>query len=205
MRAHSDALRAQVRSHHVIVAHCPDGERVQKFQIRRTGAIGRRLFCRHGMETGGHDYLIPVDAGWRSIGRDDSDHASIGSRPPFRREPMRLGSARCVPNNPFRRRMKRNGGPVRAVERGLKAKAGSGHLVVFATRGGETSDERRAQHTPFAARLHERDPHSGPRNPPPVRFRPRRCPANRTGHRQMPLHLRLRCPAPRRFLFSRGQ
>jgi uncharacterized caspase-like protein len=113
-------------------------------------------FAGHGMEMGGHDYLIPVDAKLadsRNVEDEavslDRVQAAVGGA-----SGLRLILLDACRNNPFLARMKRTAGATRAVARGLEAvEPDPGALLVFATRGGEAADDGGREHSPFTAAL----------------------------------------------------
>jgi len=121
-------------------------------------------YAGHGMEMGGVNYLLPVDA--RLATNTDVQFEAV----PLDLVVQAVGGARrlglvmldACRNNPFAAGMQMSGGATRAVGRGLSRVEPVGHtLVVFAAREGTTADDGSGDHSPFAAALIRRLPSSG--------------------------------------------
>ena len=111
-------------------------------------------FAGHGLEMGGRNYLVPVDAQLASdreiddeavtLDRVESAVAGAGK--------LRLVLLDACRNNPFIAHMHRTASLSRSVERGLKSvEPDAGTMVVFATRAEDTADDGNSDHSPFAA------------------------------------------------------
>jgi hypothetical protein len=113
-------------------------------------------FSGHGMEVGGHNYLVPIDAQLVSD-RDVDDEAVTLDRIEAAvsgASKIRLVLLDACRNNPFLAHMEQASGAKRSLERGLKpVEPVAGTLVVFATRQGETADDGDRDHSPFTTAL----------------------------------------------------
>ncbi|MCW6508295.1 tetratricopeptide repeat protein [Lichenifustis flavocetrariae] len=111
-------------------------------------------FAGHGLEMGGRNYLIPVDAHLAND-RDVDDEAITLDR--IENAVAGAGKLRLVlldacRNNPFVAHMQRTAGISRSINRGLKSvEPDSGTMVVFATRAADTAEDGNTDHSPFAA------------------------------------------------------
>jgi uncharacterized caspase-like protein len=117
--------------------------------------IGVIFFAGHGMEVGGENWLIPVDAELKSD--RDAEHEAIS----LRNLMMTVSSASklglvildACRNNPFTAKMQRTA-RVRAVARGFTAVEPSGSvLVLFAARDGTTAADGDDRNSPFTTAL----------------------------------------------------
>ncbi len=113
-------------------------------------------FAGHGVEIGGRNYLVPVDAAL-STDLDARDEAIELDRvlellDPARR--LKLVLLDACRDNPFASRMRRAGAS-RAVSRGLAPPdvQGSNTLVAYAARAGAAAEDGEAQDSPFAKAL----------------------------------------------------
>jgi uncharacterized caspase-like protein len=113
------------------------------------------FFAGHGMEVGGENWLIPVDAELRSD--RDAEHEAIS----LKNLMMTVSSASklglvfldACRNNPFTAKMQRTA-RVRAVARGFTAVEPSGSvLVLFAARDGTTAADGDDRNSPFTTAL----------------------------------------------------
>ncbi|HEY0647660.1 MAG TPA: caspase family protein [Phenylobacterium sp.] len=113
-------------------------------------------YAGHGMELGGDNYLIPVDA--KLVSDADVQYEAI----PLSLVTQSVSGARrlglvmldACRNNPFDVRMRRSGGATRAVTRGLTRIEPIGNtLVVYAARDGTTAEDGSGRNSPFAAAL----------------------------------------------------
>lgn len=121
-------------------------------------------YAGHGMEMGGVNYLLPVDA--RLATNGDVQFEAV----PLDLVMQAVGGARrlglvmldACRNNPFAAGMQMTGGATRAVGRGLsRVEPLNNTLVVFAAREGTTADDGTGDHSPFAAALIRRLPSAG--------------------------------------------
>lgn len=112
-------------------------------------------YAGHGMEVGGVNYLIPVDAriasdrdiGFEAVPLDQVLNAAERARK------LRLVILDACRDNPFANQMKRTMTVAsRSVSRGLAAvEPDAGSLVVFAAKDGETALDGDGTNSPFAA------------------------------------------------------
>ncbi len=112
-------------------------------------------FAGHGIEVGGENWLIPVDAELRSD--IDVDHEAMGLRSlmPAVESAGRLGLIilDACRNNPFARKMTRST-RTRAVSRGLASIEPTGNvLVAFAARDGTVAADGAGRNSPFTSSL----------------------------------------------------
>jgi hypothetical protein len=126
------------------------------FSHRARGAeVAAVFFAGHGMEAGGENWLIPVDAGLRTD--TDFEHEAIGLKAVMlavsgasRLGLVMLDSCR---NNPFAAQMQRTS-RTRAVSRGLARVEPSGSvLVAYAARDGTTAADGSGRNSPFTSAL----------------------------------------------------
>jgi hypothetical protein len=126
------------------------------FSHRARGAeVAAVFFAGHGMEAGGENWLIPVDAGLRTD--TDFEHEAIGLKAVMlavsgasRLGLVMLDSCR---NNPFAAQMQRTA-RTRAVERGLARVEPTGSvLVAYAARDGTTAADGSGRNSPFTSAL----------------------------------------------------
>jgi len=121
----------------------------------RDADIAVVFFAGHGIEIGGENWLIPVDA--QLLHDTDSEaeaislHLAMAQVSSARRLGMVILDA-CR-NNPFAASMQRRGNN-RAVERGLARVEPSGNmLVAYAARDGTTAGDGAGRNSPFTAAL----------------------------------------------------
>jgi uncharacterized caspase-like protein len=136
-----DATRAQMVS------------ALQNFERQARGSDWALIYyAGHGMEVGGENYLIPVDARIEADtqARDEAvalsriEDALQGSKK------LRLVLLDACRNNPFMTRMTRTAGIARAVSRGLApVEPLPGAMIVYATRAGYTAANGAGDHSPF--------------------------------------------------------
>jgi hypothetical protein len=113
-------------------------------------------FAGHGLEIGGENYLVPVDAQMRSD--RDIEHEAVALRSVMNvvSGARRLGLVMldACRNDPFRPRMTQSAGLTRTVTRGLGRVEPRGNLLVaFAAREGTVADDGRGRNSPFTASL----------------------------------------------------
>jgi len=113
------------------------------------------FFAGHGMEIGGENWLIPVDAELR----EESD--AEGEAIPLRWAMLHVANAHTLGlvildacrNNPFATKMQR-GGRYRAVERGLaRVEPSDNVLVAYASKDGTTASDGTGRNSPFTGAL----------------------------------------------------
>jgi len=113
------------------------------------------FFAGHGIEVGGENYLIPVDAELKAD--VDVDHEAIALKNilPLVENASKLGLVilDACRNNPFASKMQRTI-RTRAVSRGLAAIEPTGNvLVAFAAKEGTTAADGEGRNSPFTASL----------------------------------------------------
>jgi uncharacterized caspase-like protein len=113
------------------------------------------FFAGHGIEVGGQNYLIPVDAELKAD--IDVDHEAIGLNTilPLVENASQLGLVilDACRNNPFASKMTRTV-RTRSVSRGLAAVEPIGNvLVAFAAKEGTTADDGKGRNSPFTLSL----------------------------------------------------
>lgn len=115
-------------------------------------------FAGHGVEVGGTNYLVPVDARLRSD-RDIADEAIPLDRVLQALEParkLRLVILDACRDNPFLDAMRRTS-PTRSVGRGLaRIEPEGGTLVAFAAKHGQTALDGEGENSPFVQALTRR-------------------------------------------------
>ena len=112
-------------------------------------------FAGHGIEVGGINYLIPVDARLRSDRDVELEGVSLNQvlGAVERARKLRLVLLDACRDNPFTSQMRRTLG-TRSVGRGLASvEPEAGTLVVYAAKHGETALDGEGTNSPFAAAL----------------------------------------------------
>ncbi len=135
------------------------------FSRRAAGAdVAVVFYAGHGMEAGGVNYLIPVDAELKSVSDLDFEAISLdkvlkgtqGARK------LRLVLLDACRDNPFARKMQQSGGRTRSISRGLaRVEPSEGNVMVaYAASAGTTADDGDGEHSPFTQALlrHLADP-----------------------------------------------
>jgi Caspase domain len=116
-------------------------------------------FAGHGFETGGINYMIPIDAKLR-VNRDAEDEAIDLGRiiDANRAKRLRLVILDACRDNPFPAMVRRP--PARAASRGIDTRglaqvdiSSSETLIVFAAKAGTTADDGDGDHSPFTTAL----------------------------------------------------
>jgi hypothetical protein len=113
------------------------------------------FYAGHGMEIGGENWLVPVDAELRIDIAADQEAVGLRRVLEIAGEASRLGLVilDACRENPFSARMQRSL-PARAVERGLVRVEPAGTvLVVYAAREGTTANDGAGRNSPFTAAL----------------------------------------------------
>jgi hypothetical protein len=121
----------------------------------RGSEIAIVFFAGHGMEVGGENYLIPIDAELKADVDVDHEAIALKTITPLVENASRLGLVilDACRNNPFASRMARTV-RTRAVSRGLAAVEPSGNvLIAFAAREGTTAADGQGRNSPFTASL----------------------------------------------------
>jgi hypothetical protein len=113
------------------------------------------FFAGHGMEVGGENYLIPIDAELKADVDVDHEAIALKTITPLVENASRLGLVilDACRNNPFSARMQRTV-RTRAVSRGLAAVEPTGNvLIAFAAKEGTTAADGQGRNSPFTASL----------------------------------------------------
>ena len=130
---------------------------IRDFAVAAEGAeIAIIYYAGHGMEIGGENYLVPVDA---RLERDqDLDYEAITLASVLKSvegaSRLRLVILDACRNNPLAAGMKVASGQTRSVAQGLTSIEPPGDvLVAFAARHGTTAADGEGEHSPFTAAL----------------------------------------------------
>ncbi|MGV3632721.1 MAG: caspase family protein, partial [Pseudorhodoplanes sp.] len=121
----------------------------------RGSEIAIVFYAGHGMEVGGENYLIPVDAELKADVDVDHEAIALKTITPLVENASRLGVVilDACRNNPFAAKMQRTV-RTRAVSRGLAAVEPTGNvLIAFAAREGTTAADGTGRNSPFSASL----------------------------------------------------
>lgn len=121
----------------------------------RGSEIAIVFFAGHGMEVGGENYLIPVDAELKADVDVDHEAIALKTITPLVENAARLGLVilDACRNNPFSAKMQRTV-RTRAVSRGLAAVEPTGNvLIAFAAKEGTTAADGQGRNSPFTASL----------------------------------------------------
>lgn len=113
-------------------------------------------YAGHGMELGGNNYLLPVDAKLKSDRDLDYEALTLDlvlrALEPAKR--LRMVVLDACRDNPFAARMKMSGNVKRSVSRGLTRIEPSGDtLVAYAAKAGTVADDGRGKHSPYTSAL----------------------------------------------------
>ncbi len=133
-------------------------EALQKFaEVAETADWSLVYFAGHGMEIGGVNYLIPIDAKLSSD-RDITFQAvslEVVLNAAERAKKLRLVILDACRDNPFAAQMKRTmANATRSVSRGLaQVEPEAGTMVVYAAKHGETALDGTGGNSPFATAL----------------------------------------------------
>lgn len=122
-------------------------------------ALGSELavvyFAGHGIEIGGENWLLPVDAQLQTDTAVQQEAVALRSLFPIVAGASKLGLVilDACRNNPFGNRMQRSI-PTRAVERGFTRVEPTGSvLVAYAARDGTTANDGAGRNSPFTSAL----------------------------------------------------
>ena len=113
------------------------------------------FYAGHGMEVGGENWLIPINAELRSDADIESEAVSLRSISLQVSKARQLGLVilDACRNNPFAAKMKRSLN-TRAVSRGLApAEPSDNVLIAYAARDGTTASDGDSRHSPFTTAL----------------------------------------------------
>jgi hypothetical protein len=124
-------------------------------RLARGSEIAIVFFAGHGMEVGGENYLIPVDAELKADVDVDHEAIALKTVTPLVENASRLGLVilDACRNNPFAAKMQRTV-RTRAVSRGLAAVEPTGNvLIAFAAREGTTAADGDGRNSPFTTSL----------------------------------------------------
>ena len=115
------------------------------------------FYAGHGIEVGGRNYLVPVDARLASDHMVEVEAVSLESVSRSVEGASMLGLVilDACRENPFKKSMQRRGGATRTVERGLAREAPSGDTIVaYAAKHGTTADDGAGQrNSPYTKAL----------------------------------------------------
>jgi uncharacterized protein YraI len=117
------------------------------------------FYAGHGIEMGGRNYLIPIDAKMTSEATAQFEAVSLDGILTTVRNAGKLGLVMldACRDNPFANTMERKNG-TRAVSRGLATVSldgEAGTLVSFAAQAGDTADDGEGLHSPYTEALLE--------------------------------------------------
>lgn len=129
----------------------------------RSADIAAVYYAGHGIEAGGENYLIPVDATLQSD--DDIDYELVPLELVLKAvagaKQLRLVMLDACRNNPFSAQMAKADG-TRGIGRGfVRVEPANNTLVAYAAKDGTTADDGDGEHSPFAAALLKRLPDPG--------------------------------------------
>jgi uncharacterized caspase-like protein len=136
-----------------------DGMRLalRDFGLSTRGAeVAVVYFAGHGLEVGGENYLVPVDAALKSASSVAFEAATLSAvldviRPASRLRLVILDACRV---NPLAARMELAGGLARSVPRGLGRIEPTGDvLVAYAAKAGTVAADGKGRHSPYAEAL----------------------------------------------------
>jgi hypothetical protein len=127
-----------------------------EFARRARGSeIAVVFYAGHGMEVGGENYLIPIDAELKADVDVDHEAIALKTVTPLVENASRLGLVilDACRNNPFSAKMARTI-RTRAVSRGLAAVEPTGNvLIAFSAREGTTAADGEGRNSPFTNSL----------------------------------------------------
>ena len=125
-------------------------------QTTRGADVAVVYFAGHGLELGGENFLVPVDAMLKSGSSVAFEAATLSAvldaiRPASRLRLVILDACRV---NPLAGRMEVAGGLARSVPRGLGRIEPTGDvLVAYAAKAGTVAEDGKGQHSPYAEAL----------------------------------------------------
>jgi hypothetical protein len=113
-------------------------------------------YAGHGMEVGGQNYLVPVDARLQRATHVDDEAVPLDrvlAKAQSARK-LRLVILDSCRNNPFASRIVQERGTTRAIGRGLgRIEPASGVLVGYAARDGNVAEDGASAHSPYTQAL----------------------------------------------------
>jgi uncharacterized caspase-like protein len=124
--------------------------------VTRGADVALVYFAGHGLEFGGENYLVPVDAALKSDSSVSFETATLSAvleaiRPAAR---LRLVILDACRNNPLAARMEPTGGRTRSISRGLGRIEPTGDvLVAYAAKAGTVAEDGKGRHSPYAEAL----------------------------------------------------
>jgi hypothetical protein len=125
-------------------------------QTTRGADVAVVYFAGHGLELGGENFLVPVDAALKSASSVAFEAATLSAvldaiRPASRLRLVILDACRV---NPLAARMEVAGGLTRSVPRGLGRIEPTGDvLVAYAAKAGTVAEDGKGKHSPYAEAL----------------------------------------------------
>lgn len=130
---------------------------LREFEVEADGAeTAVVFFAGHGMEMGGENYLIPVDAKLQKDRHLTFEAIKLSSvlRSVEGAKSLRLVILDACRNNPFAASMRVSSGAKRSVARGFGRFEPKGDiLVAYAARHGTTADDGSGRHSPYTSAL----------------------------------------------------
>lgn len=132
---------------------------LQRFRDRADrSSVAVVYYAGHGMEVGGRNWLIPVDATLadeRDLPVEAIDLSDVLATVEGAKG-LRIVVLDACRDNPYARSMRRVGNLSRGLSRGLGEIEASGTLVVYSAKAGSTADDGDGLNSPFAAALSRR-------------------------------------------------
>ncbi|MCW5747661.1 MAG: caspase family protein [Alphaproteobacteria bacterium] len=132
---------------------------VRAFADKLVGAeVAMFFYAGHGLQVGGDNYLIPVDAAIRSEADLDFNAVKLDliTRQLDREAKVKIIMLDACRDNPFEKELSRSMGKTRSatVKKGLaEVSNAGGTLIAFATDPGSVALDGDSQHSPFTAAL----------------------------------------------------
>jgi TPR repeat protein len=129
---------------------------IRKFnELTPKAEVAVIYFGGHGLEAGGENWLLPVDADLRTDLDVAQEAVSLNSlmQSVARASVLGMVILDASRNNPFAARMQRTG-QTRSVDRGLaRVEPNQNVLVAYASKDGTTNEDRGGRNSPYAAAL----------------------------------------------------
>jgi len=129
---------------------------IRKFNdLTQNAEVAVIYFCGHGLELGGENWLLPVDADLRTDLDVAGESIGLGSLMQSAGRASGLGMVilDASRSNPFAVRMQRTA-QTRSVDRGLaRVEPTQNVLVAFASKDGTTNEDQAGRNSPYAAAL----------------------------------------------------
>src|SRR5262249_17774313 len=135
--------------------------KVRDFSVAlRTAEVGLFFYAGHGLQVGGQNYLVPVDAKAETADALDWEMVplTLVQRTMERTERTNIISADACRNNPLARNLARAMGTRSAdIGRGLaQVESGTGTLISFSTQPGNVASDGAGRNSPFTGALAKR-------------------------------------------------